>query len=105
MLGDVSWHVHSLLRNAISVSGIPVGWGGSIFLGESQSHIYPNMCAKFGCGPTVGSEKKGTDRQSDTAALYSRLAESVEICSSSSRLMMHSKPVISYTCNKFGYNV
>ena len=36
------------------------------------------MCAKFGCGPTVVSEKKGggtdrqTDRQRDTAALYSR---------------------------------
>ena len=41
------------------------------------------MCAKFGCGPTVVSEKKGgggyrqTDRQADrqtkiSAALYSR---------------------------------
>ena len=36
------------------------------------------MCAKFGCGPTVVSEKKGgeyrqTDRQTKkTAALYSR---------------------------------
>ena len=34
------------------------------------------MCAKFGCGPTVVSKKGGgqTDRQRDTAALYSRLA-------------------------------
>ena len=66
LLGDVSWHV--------SVSGIPLGWGGSIFLGESQSRIYPNMCAKFGCGPTVVSKRGGvqTYRQRDTAALYSR---------------------------------
>ena len=51
-----------------------VGWGGSICLGESQSRIYPRMCAKFGCGPTVVSKKRGiqTDRQRDTAALYSR---------------------------------
>ena len=37
------------------------------FLGESLSRIYPNnMCAKFGCGPTVVSGKKGgTDRQTD----------------------------------------
>ena len=38
------------------------------------------MCAKFGCGPTVVSKKRGgtdrqTDRQRDTAALYSRLAQ------------------------------
>ena len=33
------------------------------------------MCAKFGCGPTVVSKKGGggTDRQTETAALYSRL--------------------------------
>ena len=35
------------------------------------------MCAKFGCGPTVVSKKRGgtdkqTDRQRETAALYSR---------------------------------
>ena len=55
---------------AVSVSGIPLGWGVSIFLGESQSRVYPNMCAKFGCGPTVVSKKGGggTDRQRDTAA-------------------------------------
>ena len=47
-----------------------------MFLGEKNSHIYPN---KFGGGPTVVSRKKGrvqTDRQTDTqrdaAALYSR---------------------------------
>ena len=56
-----------------------LGWGGSIFLGESQSCIYPNMtlCAKFGCGLTVVSKKRGggvqTDRQRDPAASYSRL--------------------------------
>ena len=43
---------------AVSVSGIPLGWGGSFFLGESQSRIYPNMCAKFGCGPTVVSRRR-----------------------------------------------
>ena len=52
-----------------------MGW--VIFLGESQSRIYLNMCAKFGCGPRVVSKKKGryrqTDRQRETAALYSRL--------------------------------
>ena len=34
-------------------------------------HIYPNMCANFGCGPTVVSKKGGgTDRQTEkTAAL------------------------------------
>ena len=53
---------------------LPLGWGGSIFLGESQSRIYPNMCAKFGCGPTVVSKKKGgretqTDRQTDKGTL------------------------------------
>ena len=54
-------------------------WGGvgTFFLAQNESRIYPNMCAKFGCG-RVG--KKGgvqTDRQTDrqtkkTAALYSR---------------------------------
>ena len=55
LLGDVSCHV----------SGTPLGWGGSICLvGESQSRIYPNEFAKFGCGPTVVSKKRGlqTDR-------------------------------------------
>ena len=48
----------------------------NFFKTENESHIYPNMCAKFGCGPTVLSKKKGggTDRQRETAALYSRLA-------------------------------
>ena len=51
---------------------------GQYFLAENESHIYPNVCAKFGCGPTVVSKKKGggtdrqTDRQRETAALYSR---------------------------------
>ena len=43
-------------------------------LGESQSRTYPNMCAKFGGGPTFVSKKGGIDRQRDrqrdTAALY-----------------------------------
>ena len=32
--------------------GTALGSGGSICLGSNQSHIHPNMCAKFGCGPT-----------------------------------------------------
>ena len=42
----------------------------SIVLGESQSRIYPNMCANFGHGPTVVSRKKkgGTDK--GTLQLY-----------------------------------
>ena len=52
---------------------------GQIFLAENESHIYPNMCAKFGCGPTVVSKKKGaqTDRQRETAAFYNRLFFSI----------------------------
>ena len=52
----------------------PCGEVGQFFLAENESHIYPNMCAKFGCGLTVVSIKKGgTDRQTKkTAALYSR---------------------------------
>ena len=35
---------------------------GPICLGANESHIYPNMCAIFGCGPTaVSREKGGTD--------------------------------------------
>ena len=40
------------------------------FLADNESHIYPNMCAKFGCGPTVVSKKKwGGYRQSDKGTL------------------------------------
>ena len=51
--------------------GTPLG-SVNIFLAENESHIYPNMCATFGCGPTVVSKKGGggTDRQTETAALY-----------------------------------
>ena len=46
---------------------------GPIFLGSNQSHIYPNMCARCACCPTVVSKKGGgTDshshRQRDIAA-------------------------------------
>ena len=35
---------------------------GPICFGANESHIYPNMCAIFGCGPTVvAREKGGTD--------------------------------------------
>ena len=44
---------------------------GINFLGSNESHIYPNMCAKFGCGPTVVSRKKwGTDTHKGTPQLY-----------------------------------
>ena len=32
---------------------------GPICLGVNESHIYPNMCAIFGCGSTVVSREKG----------------------------------------------
>ena len=43
-----------------------VGWVKFISA-ENESHIYPNMCAKCGCGPTVVSKKGGggTNRQTD----------------------------------------
>ena len=55
-----------------ATAGIPLRWGGSISLGESQSRIYPNMCARFGCGPTVVSKTGGyrqTNRQTDKGTL------------------------------------
>ena len=49
---------------------LPLGSGGShVFLAENESHIYPNMCAKFGCGPTVVSEKNGGYRQTNKGKL------------------------------------
>ena len=53
--GVLLYHVRILSNNPLK----PLGWGGSIFLGESQSRIYPHMHAKFGRGPTVVSKKKG----------------------------------------------
>ena len=35
----------------------PLGWGGSICLGESQSRLYPHMRAKCGRNPTFVSKK------------------------------------------------
>ena len=46
----------------------PPGLGWVIFLGESQCRIYSNICAKFGCGPTVVS-KRGGDRHTDKGTL------------------------------------
>ena len=56
---------------------LPLGWDGSIFLGESQSRIYPNMCAKLGCGATVVSKGGGvqTDRQTDKGTLQLYIVE------------------------------
>ena len=55
---------------------LPLGWGGSIFLGESQSHIYPNRLRVPNLVAVRRSCRKGGGgyRQRDTAALYSRLA-------------------------------
>ena len=35
----------------------PLGWVGSIVVGESQFRLYPHMRAKFGRGPTFVSDK------------------------------------------------
>ena len=47
----------------------PSGGLGQFFLAQNGSRIYPNMWAKFGCGPKVVSKKGGgyrqTDRQTD----------------------------------------
>ena len=75
-----SHHAWRRVMAAISVSGIPLGWGGSIFLGDSQSRSYPNTCAKFGCGPTVVSKKEG-DRQTDKGTLQLYIVDTVmHIC-------------------------
>ena len=58
--------------------GTTLGWGGSnIFLAENESHICPNMCAKFSRGPTVVSKKGGvqTDRQTDKGTLQLYIVE------------------------------
>ena len=49
------------------------------FLGESQSHIYPNVCAKFGCGTTVVSKKRGvqTHTQTDKGTLQLYIVDRV----------------------------
>ena len=45
----------------------PLEWGGSNFLGESQSRIYPHMRVKFGRGPTVVSKKGVYDYETFTS--------------------------------------
>ena len=49
---------------------LPLGWYGSILLGGSQSRIYPNTCAKSGCGPTVVSKGGGAQTDKGTLHLY-----------------------------------
>ena len=59
---------------------LPLGWGGSICLGESLSRVYPNMCAKFGCGPTVASKKRGRAyRQTDKGTLQLYIVETSKV--------------------------
>ena len=52
-----------------------MGWVN--FVGDSQSCIYPNMCAKLGCGPTVVSKKGGTDRETDKGTLQLYIVDDV----------------------------
>ena len=44
---------------------LPLGWGGSIFLGESHSRIYPNVCQIWLRSDGRVEKKGGTDRQTD----------------------------------------
>ena len=37
-----------------------MGWVKFV-VAENESHIYPNMCAKFGCGPTVVPQTVNTN--------------------------------------------
>ena len=56
-----------------------MGWV-QLLLAENESNIYPNMFAKFGCGPTVVSKKGGyrhTDRQPDKGTLHVYIVDSV----------------------------
>ena len=53
-----------------------MGWV-NFFLGESQSRIYANMCAKCGCGPTVVSKRGGADRQTDKGTLRLNIVDGI----------------------------
>ena len=52
--------------------GTPLG-SVNIFLAENESHSYPNMCATFGCGPTVVSKKGGYRQTDGNCSVISRL--------------------------------
>ena len=49
-----SWHFPDFWIFDPLKSPLAPPWGrvGQICFGSNQSHIHPNMCAKFGCGPT-----------------------------------------------------
>ena len=69
---------HSLLRNAVSVSGIPLGWGWAIFFSWEWVPYLPEYVCQIllrsdGSVERGGGTDRPTDRQRDTAALYSRL--------------------------------
>ena len=75
---DTSWHFPNFfnLKSPLATPGV-----GKSFLCSNQSCIYPNMCAKFGCGPMVVSKQGGgtdthththTHTHRDAAALYNR---------------------------------
>ena len=51
---------------------------GQTFLGSNQSHIYPNMCAKFGCSPTVVSKKGGVQTSAGSILDISKYRDTCE---------------------------
>ena len=52
---------------------LPLGWAGSIFLAENESHIYPNNVCQIWLRSDGRVEKGGGVQTEKTAALYSRL--------------------------------
>ena len=50
----------------------PWVWWVKSCLGENDSHMYPNMRAKFGCDPTVVSKKGGGYRQTKGHCSFGR---------------------------------
>ena len=52
---------------------LPLGWAGSIFLAENESHIYPNNVCQIWLRSDGRVEKGGYRQTEKTAALYSRL--------------------------------
>ena len=61
---------------------LPLGWAGSIFLAENESHIYPNNVCQIWLRSDGRVEKKWgvrTDRQTKkTAALYNVFNDNVQ---------------------------
>ena len=60
LLGDVSWQPFLFLESP---------WDGSIFLGESQSHIFPNVC-QIWLRSDGRVEKRGVQRDRQSKGHY-----------------------------------